>query len=141
MNTKMKFRVWDNEYNQWVSYSEYQALPSDFVQYKDCNPLFELRGRDGTEQRFVVEQYTGLKDKNGKEIYEGDIVNTIYADRPEHKIGEIVYTPEVGAYRVKCGKHLLPIVTYRVVSGNPQGLLTVADEVIGNIHENSELLK
>ena len=141
MNRELKFRVWDNEYKQWTSYSEYQSLPDDFIRYTDCNPLFELRGRDGEQQRFVIEQYTGLKDKNGKEIYEGDIVSTIYTDQVDKKIGDIVYTTEVGAYRVRCGQHLLPIVTYRVVGGSPQGLLTVADEVIGNIHENPELLK
>ena len=86
-------------------------------------------------------QYTGLKDKNGKEIYVGDIVRTIYTDQEDKKIGDIVYITEVGAYRVRCGQHLLPIVTYRVIGGSPQGLLTVADEIIGNIHENPELLK
>jgi uncharacterized phage protein (TIGR01671 family) len=141
MKREMKFRVWDNEYKGWVSYSEYQSLPDDFVLYKDCNPLFELRGRDGNEQRFVVEQYTGLKDKNGREIYEGDIANTIYTDQADKKIGDIVYITEVGAYRVRCGQQLLPIVTYRMVGGSPQGLITVANEVIGSIHENPELLK
>jgi uncharacterized phage protein (TIGR01671 family) len=140
MNRELKFRVWDNEYKQWTSYSEYQSLPDDFIRYTDCNPLFELRGRDGEQQRFVVEQYTGLNDKNNKEIYEGDIVKTIYTDKPESSIGDIIFTYEVGAYRVRCKNQLLPIVTYRVVNGSPQGLMNVADEVVGNIHQNSELL-
>lgn len=134
MKRELKIRVWDTEYKQWVSYSEYQSLPDDFIRYKDCSPLFELCAREGLEERFVIQQYTGLKDKNGKEIYEGDIVSTIYTDQPDAKTGEIVYTSEVGAYRVKCGQQLLPIVTYRVVGGKPQGLISVASEVIGNIN-------
>ena len=137
---ELKFRVWDNEYKQWVSYSEYQSLPDDFVRHEDCNPLFILKGRNDESNRFVIEQYTGLKDSLGNEIYEGDIVKTIYADKPESSIGDIIFTYEVGAYRVRCKNQLLPIVTYRVVNGSPQGLLTVADKVIGNIHQNIELL-
>ena len=137
---KLKFRVWDNEYKQWVSYSEYQSLPDDFVQHKDCNPLFELKARDAESNRFVVEQYIGLKDKNGKEVYEGDIGKTIYTDKPDQTIGDVIYTSEVGAYRIRCKKQLLPVVTYRVVNGSPLGLLNVLDEVIGNIHQNLELL-
>jgi hypothetical protein len=84
-------------------------------------------------------QYTGLTDKNGVEIYEGSIVKILY----DKAIGEVYFDLNLGAFRLKdnSGKSY-PITTYRFNETNkPIGLINVADEVIGNIYENSELLK
>jgi uncharacterized phage protein (TIGR01671 family) len=137
MNRELKFRLFNKKDNEWDNPAIVEVFSSDGI----LRPLYNDDGGGDWQNKYIIEQYTGLKDKNDKEIYEGDIVSTIYTDQVDKKIGDIVYTTEVGAYRVRCGQHLLPIVTYRVVGGSPQGLLTVADEVIGNIHENPELLK
>ena len=87
----------------------------------------------------VVMQYTGLKDKNGKEIFEGDIISTTYT---EGRIGAkegiynylVSWNAEECCYELKGNDGLL---------GRPCCHLRNSHswEVIGNIYENPELLK
>jgi len=138
MNREIKFRVWDLEKKFYLNQDDEFHFYEPDRGWQCPIPLCECL-RD--KKRYVVQQYTGLTDKNGKEIYEGDIVKTIYVNDPVNDIGNIIYHVETGAYRIKTSKHLLPIVTYRFIEDEPQGLLQVADEIIGNIFENPELLK
>ena len=79
----------------------------------------------------TVGQYTGLTDKNGKKIFEGDILNGLFYLHPYRKIFQVGYAVN-GFYffdeddEDEVGWHPSHIVDY---------------EVIGNIHDNPELLK
>lgn len=88
------------------------------------------------QERYIVEQYTGLKDKNSVEIYEGDIVEPVEEDVDfEYEYYQIVYN-ETGDY---------PAFDLKGWTGEINGIselsLTCGIEVIGNIHENADLLE
>lgn len=76
------------------------------------------------------EQYTGLKDKNGKEIYEGDIVGDIEGI---HELAICVWDDSNAEFDFVC-------VDGKCTKDNVKSWLEMY-EIIGNIHENPELLK
>ena len=118
----IKFRVWDNERNAMFNSKSVDIdffegkieITSDTIRYDE---VYTDEIKD-----FELMQYVGCKDKNNKEIYEGDIVKT-----KEH-IGQIIYSKGMFFINVK-EDFYLPI--YNV---------SEFMEVIGNIYENPDLL-
>jgi len=88
-------------------------------------------------KKLVLMQYTGLKDKNGKEIYEGDIVEAYDGTRDVVKIGR--YNVDVAEYGCPvCGVYTNSGIVYHALFGwDWAGEV----KVIGNIYENPELVK
>ena len=120
---ELKFRVWNNSHNEFIR--------PDYGLIGFCYPLdgriAALTSSNDITEDCVIEQYTGLKDKNGKEIYEGDIVEYDWYIRngKSYRVKEKVVFDDMGA-RV-CGYNRIR---------NCSGV-----EVIGNIHENADLLE
>ena len=83
------------------------------------------------EKEVILMQYTGLKDKDGKEIYEGDIVRIITGEKGV--IGKVVYNPQKTAFCVEAKG----FETFSL------GFLSIFFKVVvlGNMYENPELLK
>lgn len=112
---KLEFRVWDKWRKEYSSSSGF--LDSEGSYYDERIETGEPQNKD-----FVVEQYTGLKDINGNKIFEDDIV------RDKHEKTCVVNFKE--------GSFLVGDFYFGWSIGAGMGL-----EIIGNIHENPELLE
>lgn len=120
-----KFRAWINALNCWADEIIISQVGDvwGYIAIKNDNKYFNA----------VLEQFTGLRDKNGNEIYEGDIVRYWYDLGPAGEY-EGVAEVYIGTYEIG------PIKEWNYTerrSGGDNWL----PEIIGNIHENQELLK
>ena len=125
MSRVLKFRIWDKANKEYkiLGATGLDARNGDVIDY------YNEGNRLGGPEEYDVEQCTGLIDKNGKEIYEGDIVKyKLYADSRLDYIDEVFYSTISGAFMVGDEDNIRTL----------DCLINV--EVIGNIHENKELL-
>jgi uncharacterized phage protein (TIGR01671 family) len=108
--SRFKFRAWNKARGGWVNSLVLGKMHVNSI----TNP----------HDNSIIEQFTGLKDKNGTEVYEGDIARCPWENG--HKIATVTWCEEEGMF----------------VWNNGYCVDRVSDgEVIGNIHDNEDLLK
>ena len=116
---EIKFRQWSNRMNEYLGYWG----------IGDINKTGAYQTGPFAEHNSIHEQFTGLMDKNGREIYEGDIVNTHPIPRDLNPEQICVVKFESWGVELFIGDDMC---VYNVDSST---------EIIGNIHENGDLLK
>ena len=115
---EIKFRIWDNTFKEW--YVSGVSLWELFNLSEDA--LFREIEWSHLAQRLVFLQYTGLKDIEGKEVYEGDIIEYNPIDSTAIKRAEVKYNKMIGQFEP------LPKIFGKC-------------KILGNVYENKNLLK
>ena len=124
MKRELKFRFWDVRNKKFI---DEDPLYSKWAVTLDGEPYNGKYDHRYDEDEYIVQQYTGLKDKNGKEIYDGDIINVYFFS---------TYLKGIVEYFASSF-----IVNWMDQTGDDLDKTPTEKEIIGNIFENPDLLK
>ena len=141
---EFKFRAWDTKHKK-MFYSDYHNENDNRYRFnfdENGSLVFEVYVFEVIEDGLVYEewvtldnvmQYTGLKDKNGKEIYEGDILKL------QDRLIQVIWLKGGATFDTKFIKYIKDI-EHRAEFCETDNYSWHRYEVIGNIYENPELL-
>lgn len=130
----IKYRVYDTVQKKYIDSNNVSISGDGILVATVPDSGVVIQPIDSLEQRFIIEQYTGLKDDNGVEIAVGDIVRAKgYSGYNNHSV---VYSERFASFDIY--KPDAPKMRISDIVGRPH---TDDIEVIGNIHENAELLE
>jgi len=173
MNRTIKFRAWDKEKKEMLKSNDdgtckvspevydsafiFIGLNGEVMKYERERTrgatFFDagIQGQhdiDGTNGNFILMQFTGLKDKNGKKVFQGDILKVQSA---KEDYGECSYGGFLKVVAETCGYRLEPFnPTLKEIEDKGEfwdssSLWHITEskyiEVIGNVFENKELIK
>lgn len=120
MNREIKFRIWTGKSYKQFSSENNRCFHSPCMSNGDGCFLFKQR------EDYIIQQFTGMFDKSGKEIYEGDILKV---RGYRGAVGQIVVRWEETRASDDMGYDVVGFIQWD------------SPEVIGNIFENPELIK
>lgn len=131
---EIKFRAWLKEDKRMVNVEtmDFTDKSIQYLKKSEINNAYILRRESFADVELM--QYTGVKDKNGKEIYEGDIIKYKFPyDRRLNHTSPVKFLETETSFGVK-DRYGIEIPLYRITTNN-------YFEVIGNIYENKNLLE
>lgn len=144
---EIKFRAWDK--NNKIMHHDVEFIRSgtegnDWIIFKsDKQKLADEKVLDNPyfQQQIELMQYTGLKDKNGKEIYEGDLIKFTEIDedscfgREDTNVVEVQWLEDIAQFRAifKSGRRTELHFVVKLPT-------VVSCEIIGNIYESEHLI-
>lgn len=145
MNREIKFRAWSLTSKKMI----YRVIVGNTTTDNPCSLVWDARSKDWVnfdKHCGKIMQYTGIKDKNGKEIYEGDILECKFKPTYSEEFHHI------GIYHVVFDKASFKVKRIKLTSNpqyNPPSLLRIGENrqkrnefmIIGNIYENPYLLE
>jgi uncharacterized phage protein (TIGR01671 family) len=123
---EIKFRAWDNIAGRFKTGTE---LAETIIRV-ELDGAIELKGAIYNISEVTLMQYTGLKDKNGVEIYEGDICRFVNIENGDIEVSPIIF--ERANFTTNWSSQGLGIL-FSIYDGDI--------EIIGNIYENPELVE
>lgn len=126
MNTQIKFRAWDKVNNRMIIVQQlyYPYWVCGYVEHGECDITLQM-------DKFYLMQFTGLQDRTGKYIYDGDILKIIDPD-PDQEIEWISKVKFTNAhFAIK-----IPEQEYEYMSLGHAVDYEFEFEIIGNIYEN-----
>lgn len=123
---EIKLRAWDKDMERWVAHSSQ-------VRIEVNNPRVYHLHENGMYVEcddIEIMQYTGLKDKNGVEIYEGDMLEVDWSDKryPVHTIGPVIWDNYEANWNLGEG-------------GSPMDDAKNHMRIVGNIYDNSDIIQ
>lgn len=130
----IKFRGKKLCQDEWI----YGSLITRGEQGADGNFIDTGRGECYPLQQDTIGQFTGMTDKDGKEIYEGDILDLFIPEnnvgKPEHRLRKVIFDEKSCGFSI-VDKHNLCICDAVTTS------IELIYTVIGNVHDNPELME
>ncbi len=125
-NRTLKFRAWDKKQNRMIT-EAFSIYYNGRIQFEDMP----------NQDNFILMQYTGMCDKNGKEIFEGDVVEVEYS-----RMGGGIPEKVRGICEIRLGNTMFgQLYSSTLLENNiTTHKYPMILEIVGNIYENENLI-
>jgi uncharacterized phage protein (TIGR01671 family) len=122
-----RFRAWDKKNKIMLPVCCWEMGAVGYISTGSYDDIDGNEKTGGVVQEYEIMQYTGLEDRNGKRIYEGDIVEASFKQYYDHHPRHVLIKYEDGCF---CAKEEIELYNFNSEC-----------KVVGNIYENPELME